>query len=82
MERAHRDTGEYPRPTTDGPALRNGAEPDDDATTDRRAERRANDRTDDDRTHDDRTHDDRTDDDRITTHHQNHQNHLPEGAEQ
>ncbi|WP_436841959.1 ATP-binding protein [Streptomyces bobili] len=76
VERAHRDTGEHPRPTTDGPALRNGAERDD-GTTDLRAERRADDRTD-----DDRTDDDLTDDDLITTHHQNHQNHLPEGAEQ
>ncbi|MFF8322826.1 ATP-binding protein [Streptomyces bobili] len=30
VERAHRDTGEHPRPTTDGPALRNGAERNDD----------------------------------------------------
>ncbi|MFF8192834.1 ATP-binding protein [Streptomyces bobili] len=70
VERAHRDTGEHPRPTTDGPPLRNGTERNDHGTTDRRAERRA---------------DDRTDDDRTTTphqNHQNHQNHLPEGAEQ
>ncbi|MFF7527897.1 ATP-binding protein [Streptomyces bobili] len=33
VERAHRDTGEHPRPTTDGPALRNGAERNDDDRT-------------------------------------------------
>ncbi|WP_353850155.1 sensor histidine kinase [Streptomyces phaeoluteigriseus] len=75
VERAHRDTGEHPRPTTDGPALRDGAERDD-GTTDHRTDRPTDDRS----AHraDGRT-DHRADDDRNTTHRQNH---LPEGAEQ
>ncbi|MFF3848833.1 ATP-binding protein [Streptomyces sp. NPDC002328] len=68
VERAHRDTGEHPRPAAPE-ARRDGERPD--HRSGERAEDRTDDRTDD-------RHGDPTDHRNPTR----HQNHLPEGAEQ